>query len=182
VSAERVEIEPGELSAENLLLASESVMGNGHVDDIQDVVFVKPEGFDARYTSRIAAELEGINQELMKGKIPYLLIGFGRWGSSDKWLGIPVNWGQISGARVIVESTLPEMNVDLSQGTHFFHNISSFRVSYFSMHHAGKYNIDWDWLNSRKPVTETQYVKHVKLDSPLHVKVDGRTGRGIIAK
>ncbi|NIV03277.1 MAG: hypothetical protein GWN59_01180, partial [Calditrichae bacterium] len=116
-------------------------------EDIKDVVYVKPDTFDAKFTPKIATELEAVNKQLVARKQPYLLIGFGRWGSSDPWLGTPVNWGQVCGAKVIVEATLPKMNVDLSQGSHFFHNINSFQVSYFSVSHSGPYSIDWDWLN-----------------------------------
>ena len=98
---------------------------------------------------------------------PYLLLGFGRWGSSDPQGGIPVNFGQICGAKAIVESTLPEMNFMLSQGSHFFHNITSFRVLYFSVPHWEKYTIDWNWLGRQKAVTETEFVRHVRLRSPL---------------
>jgi hypothetical protein len=91
-----------------------------------------------------------------------------------------VDWGQISGAKVIVECTLPDMNVDLSQGSHFFHNLSSFRISYFSVKHTQKYRIDWDWLNKQETIAETDFVRHIKLPEPVIVKVDGRTGRGVI--
>jgi hypothetical protein len=113
-------------------------------------------------------------------QVPYLLIGFGRWGSTDPLGGIPVNFGQISGAKAIVESTLPEMNFMLSQGTHFFHNITSFRVLYFSVPHWEKYTIDWNWLKQQTAVSETEHVRHIKLSSPLTVKVDGTTSRGVI--
>ena len=112
--------------------------------------------------------------------VPYLLIGFGRWGSTDPWLGIPVYWGQINGAKVMVEATLPNMHVDLSQGSHFFHNLSSFQVSYFSVPHAGKYQIDWKWLNQQPMISETESIRHVELDDPLIIKVDGRSGLGIV--
>ena len=109
------------------------------------------------------------------------MIGFGRWGSSDPWLGIPVNWGQISGARVIVEATLEGMTIEPSQGAHFFHNISSFRVSYFTVHHESATPIAWDWLSRQRVVRQTDYVRHVELDQPLLVKVDGRSGRGTVS-
>ena len=121
-----------------------------------------------------------MNRELLEERRPYLLIGFGRWGSSDPWLGIPVNWGQISGARAIVEATQPAMNVDLSQGSHFFHNLISFNVSYFCVSHAGRYAIDWKWLGGQRTGAETNFIRHVVLPSPLCTKVDGRTGRGVI--
>ncbi len=180
VCHERVEISDEELSQSDLLLASKHVMGNGNVDGIRDVVFVKPESFEARFTPAIAAELERMNSPLLAQERPYLLVGFGRWGSADPWLGIPVDWGQICGSKVIVETTLPEMNVEASQGSHFFHNISSFQVSYMCVHHDRPPGIDWDWLNSRRAVAETRFLRHVRLDDPLRIKVDGRSGRGAI--
>jgi hypothetical protein len=182
VSQEVVDLSPEDLTGEDVLIASENVMGNGCNDNISDVIFVKPEKFEANVSRNIASEIEKLNEKLHKGKIPYLLVGFGRWGSSDPWLGIPVKWGQISAARVIVESTLPEMNVELSQGTHFFHNLSSFQIGYFSVRHSGKFKIDWNWLNKQQIVQETNFVKQIKLSSPLNVKIDGRTGRGVIKK
>ncbi len=180
VSQEKVEIDSGELNDTANLLASEHVLGNGTISTISDIVYVKPEKFDIKFSREIAQEIEKINNILKSESRPFLLIGFGRWGSSDSWLGIPATWGQISGARVIVEATLPEMNVDLSQGSHFFHNLSSFQISYFSVKHSAKYSIDWDWLDQQNVENETDFVKHVKLSSPLKVKVDGRSGRGII--
>jgi hypothetical protein len=182
VSDEEITISDSEISSPNLLLASERVLGNGIIDTLKDVIFVKPGAFEAKHSTQVARELEMLNYELSKNKTPYLLIGFGRWGSSDPWLGIPVNWGQISGAKVIVESMYSNMNVDLSQGSHFFHNITSFKVFYFSMPASGKYKIDWQWLNEKPSVSEGVFTKHVKLTSPLTVKVDGRTGRGVIFK
>lgn len=182
VSRETVDIEPQEMKADDVLLASENVLGNGQIDTICDVVYVKPESFDARYTQKIASEIEQINEALRKAHQPYLLIGFGRWGSADPWLGIPTTWGQIAGAKVIVESTLPEMNVDLSQGSHFFHNLTSFQISYFSVKHSGPYKIDWEWLKKQSVVTELNFVKHVHLVKPLKIKVDGRSGKGVIKK
>lgn len=182
VSDERIILAENEMTGDDLLLASEQVLGNGGIDTLRDVVYVRPEQFDAKFTPKIAAEIEAINRALVEAGRPYLLIGFGRWGSSDSWLGTPVQWGQISGAKVIVEATLPNMDIDMSQGAHFFHNISSFRVSYFSVKHSGKYQIDWTWLDAQESLTKTQFVRHVKLSTPLAVKVDGRTGKGVIRK
>jgi hypothetical protein len=182
VSDEEITISEDELTSGETLLASDRVLGNGTIDSIRDIVFVKPEAFDAKFSSQIAMELETVNNELAKTNSPYLLIGFGRWGSSDPWLGIPVNWGQISGAKVIVESMYTNMNVELSQGSHFFHNITSFRVFYFSMPAGGKYRIDWQWLNQKPATSEGSFVKHVRLNTPLAAKVDGRTGKGVILK
>jgi len=180
VSRERVEVDEETGAEPDLFLYSQRVMGNGVVDSIRDIVYVKPDSFEARNTPAIAGELEAFNRRLQMDRRPYLLIGFGRWGSSDPWLGTPVNWGQISGAKVIVESTLEGMNVEPSQGAHFFHNISSFRVSYFTVHHEGGPGIDWDWLSTLPTAHETDLVRHVVLERPLMVKVDGRTGRGAI--
>ena len=111
---------------------------------------------------------------------PFLLIGFGRWGSSHPSLGIPVDWSQISGARAIVEATLPEMNVELSQGSHFFHNLSSFRASYFMVQHGRRFGINWNWLNRQPVVHESALIRHVRPTESLSVRVDGRAARGVI--
>jgi hypothetical protein len=180
VSDAEVKISDNELNSDDALVASENVLGNGIIDNIKDVVYVRPDAFNAKNTQLIVADIEKINRELVNSGTPYVLIGFGRWGSSDPWLGINVNWGQISGSKVIVESTLANMNVELSQGSHFFHNITSFQIPYFSVRFDGKYKINWDWLEKLNAETETEYVRHVKLEQPLNVKVDGRTGRGVI--
>jgi hypothetical protein len=181
VSHEKVELAETELEGKHVLIASEKVLGNGILNTIRDIVYVKPRQFEAKHTPRIALELELINRKLLETGTQYLLIGFGRWGSSDPWLGIPVNWGQVCGAKVIVEATRPNMDVELSQGSHFFHNLTSFEVSYFSVPHSGKYSIDWDWLEQQPSEEETEFVRRVKLQKPLTVKVDGRNSRGIIS-
>jgi hypothetical protein len=180
VSHAQIEIAPEELEGAGVLLASEQVLGNGVRDDIADIIYVKPETFGAQHTRQIALELEELNRGLLETGRPGLLIGFGRWGSSDPWLGIPVEWGQISQARVIVEATLPEMNPDLSQGSHFFHNLLSFQVLYLSVRHQRGHAIDWGWLGRQTTVAESPFVRHVRVPNALFVKVDGRRGRGVI--
>lgn len=180
VSGGRVDLSADDLSDPKAIVASDRVMGNGAIDGIRDVVFVRPETFSAEHTASIAQQIGELNKALREHGTPYLLIGFGRWGSSHPSLGIPVDWSQISGARAIVESTLPNMNVDLSQGSHFFHNLSSFEAAYFMLHHEGPYRIDWDWLNRQPIEAETEFVRHVRLLEPLSIRVDGRTGRGVI--
>jgi len=182
VSDQVVEISHTEMVDETVLLASDHVLGNGVIDDVRDIVYVRPDAFETQHTPRIATEIEALNKNLVGEKHPYLLIGFGRWGSSDPWLGIPVNWGQVSGARVIVEATLTKMNVELSQGSHFFHNLTSFGVCYFSVPHTRQYPIDWDWLQNQQPASETAFVRHVRLAAPLQIKVDGRHGQGSVRK
>jgi hypothetical protein len=125
-------------------------------------------------------DIEAINERLGDEGRPYLLIGFGRWGSSDPWLGVPVNWSQICGSAVIVEATLPRMNPDLSQGSHFFHNLISFQVLYLSVEHGHRPGIDWDWLKSVPTAEETEHVRHVRLTDPLEIRVDGQSGRGVV--
>ena len=181
VSTEEVDVDPHKLTGDNILASSKNVLGNGTVDNVLDIVYVKKDSFNSRHTRKIAGQLEEVNSTLVKNRQPYLLIGFGRWGTSDPQGGIPVNFGQISGAKVIVESTLPEMDFTMSQGSHFFHNITSFKVFYFSIDHWGQYKIDWDWLNGQEIVTETDFIRHVKLQKPLTIKVDGRSGRGVIS-
>jgi len=182
VSNAHVHVRPEQLEGDNALVASESALGNGRLDDISDIVYVKAETFDIARTRAIAADLEEVNRKLLAQKRPYLLIGFGRWGSSDPSAGIPINFAKISGAKVIVETTLPGINFMLSQGSHFFHNITSFKILYFSVSHAGKHTIDWAWLNAQPVVAETVYVRHVRTARPLQIEVDGRTSRGAIYK
>ena len=177
-----VDLPPDDLDDPRAIVASDRVMGNGVIDGIRDVVFVRPETFSAEHTPSIAQEIGELNTALREHGTPYVLIGFGRWGSSHPSLGIPVDWSQISGARAIVESTLPNMNVDLSQGSHFFHNLSSFEAAYFMLHHEGRYKIDWDWLNRQQIESETEFVRHVRIIDPLSVRVDGRSGRGVILR
>jgi pyruvate phosphate dikinase-like enzyme len=180
VSDQLVDVSVEDLSDPRAIVASDMAMGNGTADDIQDIVFVRPDKFSPLDTPVIAQQLELINRELRDQKRTFLLIGFGRWGSSHPSLGIPVDWSQISGARAIVEATLPEMNVELSQGSHFFHNLSSFRASYFMVQHGRHFGINWDWLNRQPVVHETELIRHVRPTKRLSVRVDGRTARGVI--
>jgi hypothetical protein len=180
VSSAKILISAEELKGKDVLLASESALGNGSLEDIQDIVYVKPEKFNVQYSEAIASELENMNNWLVTFGRPYLLIGFGRWGTSDPQAGIPVNFGQICGAKAIVESALPEAGAMLSQGSHFFHNITSFRVFYFSIGNEDPYKIDWEWIKGQPLVQETDHVRHVRLSSPLKIRVDGTTSRGVI--
>ena len=182
ISTEKIEIQRKDFESDNVLVASENVLGNGVIDSIRDIVYVIPDKFNAQDTQSIASELEIINKKLVSNNRPFLLIGFGRWGSSDPWLGIPVNWGQVSGARAIVEAMMENMNVDLSQGSHFFHNLTSFNVSYFSIPYYSKLKIDWGWLSKKSIEQELNFVRHVVLKTPLIIKADGRNSIGLIYK
>ena len=180
VDQSSLEILPVELESDTALVASDHVLGNGRRNDIADVVFIPPEVFDPTATPSIALELDAVNHVLAETDRPYLLIGFGRWGTSDSRLGVPVAWGQISGAAVIVEATLPNVNPDLSQGSHFFHNLLANRVLYLSVLHDGPFQIDWDWIQEQPVVDQRRFVTHVRLSSPLDIRVDGASALGVI--
>jgi len=181
-SMDEITISEDMFTSKDALLASNRVLGNGTIDWIDQVIFVKPQVFNAKNTPQIAKEIEMLNQQYIERNQHYLLIGFGRWGSSDPWLGTPVSWGQISQAKTIIESTLPDMDKEFSQGSHFFHNISSFGVSYFSIRHSDDQSLDWEWLDQQTCINETEFVKQVRLANPLTIMVDGRSGRGVISK
>ena len=176
VSHELVEIGEEEFARPDLVLASRHVMGNGCIDGIRDVVYVSREDFDAKHSRRIAAELHKVNERLRELGRPYVLVGFGRWGTSDPWLGVPVTWAQISGAKVIVESSLPHVPLDPSQGSHFFHNVTSAGVSYLAVQHHEEPGIDWEWLDRQPATKKGEFVRHVELLRALRIRVDGRNG------
>jgi hypothetical protein len=180
VSTAAVDLDETELAGERVLLSSETVLGNGVLDSIRDIVYVDPERFDVLKSREIAAEIERLNGPLIEARRPYLLIGFGRWGTTDPLGGIPVDFGQISGAAAIVEASLPNLPFTLSQGSHFFHNVTSFKILYFSIRHHDERNIDWDWLRRRERRWDGAFASRLELDAPLLVKVDGRSGRGVI--
>ena len=176
---EAIEIDAPWRADAGVLLTSERALGNGVVESVRDIVYVVPETFDARHTRRIAAELERWNRMLIDEQRPYLLIGFGRWGSADPWLGVPVTWGQVSGARAIVEAPVAGLHVEPSQGSHFFHNLSSLGVFYFTVSDRDD-AVAWDWLRAQPVVAETELLRHVRIGAPLLMRVDGRASRGVI--
>lgn len=165
------------------LIYSESALGNGMIENIHDVVYVKPEAFDPSQSLKIAEEVGKINEEFLAAGKNYVLVGPGRWGSSDPWLGIPVKWPQISAARVIVESGMENYQIDPSQGTHFFQNLTSFRVGYFTINPHIKHGYyDLAFLNAKEPIQETTFVRHVRFESPMTIRIDGKRNLGLIEK
>ena len=180
VSTEDVNISPEEFNKASKLIASESVLGNGVIHSIMDIVYLDPANFETKSTFQIAEEIAVLNRKLLIENRPYILIGFGRWGTSDPVAGIPVQWGQISGAKVIVEASMENVYAEMSQGSHFFHNVTSFKVCYFSLSSTDTHKIDWNWLANQELIEETRFIKHVRANKPLMIKVDGRTGRGVI--
>lgn len=165
------------------VLTAESALGNGIVTDVTDIVYVKTENFNAANNRLIAEEIERLNRQLTGEERSYILIGPGRWGSSDEWLGIPVKWPHISGARVIVECGLKNYRIDPSQGTHFFQNLTSFGVGYFTINPFRQDGwLDKEWLDAQPAEHETQFIRHIRRDAPFVIKMDGRHSRGVVMK
>lgn len=173
-------VEEDDLAGPGVILGSCHVMGNGVVDTVRDVIYAKPDAFDFARSREVAGELDAWNRALVEERRPYMLVGFGRWGSSDPWLGVPVTWGQVAGARVIVEATRPGQRIEPSQGSHFFHNVSSLGVVYFSTGATEPTDLDWGFLAAQEAVAESGLLRHVRLPHPLDVRVDGRSGRGYV--
>ncbi len=172
-----------EVAEDSLICRSTQVLGHGVSNDIHDIVVVDMDRFNRARSKDAAHEVSQFNEKLVDEKRPYLLIGVGRWGSLDPWLGIPVKWDQISGAKVIVEAGFKDMEVDPSQGSHFFHNITSFRISYFTVNSMTQDGfIDWEWLRTNPAVEEKQFVRHIRLAKPVVAKVDGHRNKGVILK
>jgi hypothetical protein len=183
VGREEVKLDLHLEDPERVLVFSEHVLGNGRIDEICDIILVRPDRFDRTHTPETALEIRKLNEKMQAEGRPYLLIGPGRWGSRDRWLGIPVVWSDISWARVIVETELSDLKVEPSQGSHFFHNLTSFEVGYFTAHESdAKTQVNWDWLGEQAPVEETQFLRHLRLDRPLEIYLDGRHSRGVVLR
>lgn len=173
--AKDYEIEPAKLDKSRIFLYTEKGMGNGRNNSISDIIFVKKETFDKTRTLEMAAEIDKINSEMIAAGKKYLLIGPGRWGTRDRFIGIPVNWPQISNAQVIVETSMEDYPLDGSLGSHFFHNVTSMNIGYFSILHTSPTDyINWELIKDIPPVKETTYFKHVTLPTPCDILMDGR--------
>lgn len=174
-------IEIDEADKAKSIVSSQAALGNGTFPGIRDLIYIKPDAWDASKSKVLADKIEILNAELRSKKLNYVLIGPGRWGSSDPWLGIPVKWSQISEARVIIESGLDDFRIDPSQGTHFFQNLTSFRVGYMTINpyiNDGSYNLDR--LAQQESISDDGIIRHVRFKNPLVIKIDGKTNRGII--
>lgn len=172
-----------EIDIQKALLYSTSALGHGKVKDIYDFIYIKPDSFNPAKTKEIAQELDELNSKFIDWQRNYVLVGPGRWGSSDPWLGIPIKWSQISQARVIVEAGLENFRVEPSQGTHFFQNLTSFRVAYLTVNpylNDGIYDVNY--LNSLPAWHETKFLRCVKFNHPLTIQVDAKTNQGVILK
>ncbi|NOX84496.1 MAG: phosphoenolpyruvate synthase [Chlorobi bacterium] len=180
---ESVNLNLKDIKREDTILISNSAMGNGIINDIKDVVYIRPQNFNASRNKETVEMIGNLNNEFLKEDKNYILIGPGRWGSADPWLGIPVKWPQISAARLIIESGLENYRIDPSQGTHFFQNLTSFRVGYFTINpfiNDGYY--DLDFLDKQPAVFENKVVRHVRFEKPLKIMIDGKENLGVVLK
>ncbi len=169
------------IGQEEALIYSKKAMGNGNIKHVKDIIYIKPEVFDPAHNQHLVAELDALNEKMQTDKKGYILIGPGRWGSSDPWLGIPVKWPNISASRLIIESGLENYRVDPSQGTHFFHNLTSFGVGYFTINpFINDGFCDFEYFDSIKPEYESQRIRHICLEKCLKIQIDGRTNRGAV--
>ncbi len=177
------EIDLAELSPDDMLCRSPRALGNGVIAGLSDVVYVRPEQFDAIRSPAIAHDIGELNRRLVTENRPYILLGPGRWGSSHNSLGIPVVWSQICAARIIVETTLDDLLVEPSQGSHFFQNLTSFGIAYLMVNPFSQEGfIDWPWLDAQPAVTETQLVRHVRLPHPTETLLNGGRSEAVILK
>jgi len=183
LSREGEELRMEDVNSDRLICHSSKVLGNGRMRDLHDVVVVDFHRFERARSQEVAEGVAHFNAQLSESGSPYLLIGVGRWGSNDPWLGIPVEWDEISGARVIVEAGFRDFRVTPSQGSHFFQNLTAFQVGYFTVNpDAGEGFVDWEWLGSVVAVEEQGCVRHLHFDEPLVVVMNGKTSRGMIFK
>jgi len=170
------------INEEELVLLTRKSMGNGLIDGITDIIFIEPEKFDNKLTVEMADEIAATNEKMVKENRKYILIGPGRWGSRDRFLGIPVTWPQISRAKVIVEVSLPDFHPDASLGSHFFHNVTSMNVGYFSVNqNSDQDKINWEKIRNQQVVGKGEFVRHIRFEKPLFVRMDGKKGMAVIS-
>ena len=176
-------LEIGEVDEAAVLCRSQRVLGNGRLEGIRNLVVVDFQRFERARSREAAAEVARLNATLVASRTPYALVGVGRWGSRDPWLGIPVTWDQVSGAQVIVETGLRDLAVTPSQGTHFFQNLTSFNVGYFTVNpEAGDGVVDWTWLDAQPAASSRDHVRHIRLEQPVLVLMNGKRNEGVILK
>ncbi len=183
VSHEREQLDLDAIPGDRLICRSGQVLGNGLISTVRDIVMVNFDTFDRSRLVEVAREVAKFNLELTEEARPYLLIGIGRWGSADPWLGIPVTWDEISGARAIVETGFREIKVAPSQGTHFFQNLNAFQVGYFTVNaNTESEFLNWDWLNAHPVYKQRTLTRRLKFDSPIEIRMNGHSSSGIIIK
>jgi hypothetical protein len=176
-------IDKDSINKSQLMLYADSGMGNGRVEEVSDIVWVDPDLFDKSCTEEMALEVEALNQRLKHEGRKYILLGPGRWGTRDRWLGIPITWPQASCAKVIVEYSLEGFRVDASMGSHFFHNVTTMNIGYFSVRQdSGEGFIDWNWLRNQPIVEKRKYFAHTRLEKKMGIVMDGRKAIFLIYK
>jgi CheY-like chemotaxis protein len=172
-----------DVQPEQLICLSSKVLGNGRMENLHDIVVVDSHRFERSRSQEVATAVARFNRLLNDENRPYLLIGVGRWGSTDPWLGIPVEWDEISGARVIVEAGFRDLRVTPSQGSHFFQNLTAFHIGYFTVNpDAGEGSVDWGWLSGQPALAEDGCVRHLQFEEPIRVIMKSRTSQGVIFK
>jgi len=176
----KIEINIEEIPREITIFYSENSLGNRIIEDIKDIIYVDQDVFDLSNSNQVVNQIKNVNKKLMEEKKPYILVGPGRWGSTDPWLGIPVIWSDIAGAKVIVETPYKERHIDPSQGSHFFHDMIASQVVYLIIKKEN--DIDWGWIKKQKIIEQTEFIKHIKTVKPLKAIVDGLIGKGIIVE
>lgn len=175
------EVDMEKVEQEKIILYSDKGMGNGLIDHLTDVIYVDLDTFDKSKTPEMAEEIDKLNNIMLNEGRNYILIGPGRWGTRDRWIGIPVNWPQISRAKVIVETSLEGFPLDASSGSHFFHNVTSMNVGYFSIQpEFSKSYIRYDMLKDQQLIAKTKFFRHVRFEKPLKIKMDGRKRIAVI--
>jgi hypothetical protein len=173
----------GDVDPAQLVCRSTSVLGNGRIENVYDLVVVDSQRFERSRSQEVARAVAHFNAVLSADNRPYLLIGVGRWGSNDPWLGIPVEWDEISGARAIVEAGFRDFRVTPSQGSHFFQNLTAFQVGYLTVNpDAGEGSIDWQWLAEQAAIDEQGCVRLLRFSQPLRVTMNSRSSQGVIYK
>jgi len=182
IHSQNISIRVTEEDVKHAVCFSTNALGNGIISDIKNIIFVKPKTFDPARTSEIAKEIGEINKLLVEKGKKYLLVGPGRWGSADRWLGIPVSWKDISGVASVVETSIEKLQADPSQGTHFFHNITSLGIGYLTIDKKSKDFIDESWLEELPVQTEAMFIRHLSLKEPLTIKIDGKQSCAVIVK
>jgi hypothetical protein len=183
LSRDHQDLAIGDIEPVQTICRSGKVLGNGRIENLYDVVVVDSQRFERSRSREVAEAVAHFNAVLSAENKPFLLIGVGRWGSNDPWLGIPVEWDEISGARVIVEAGFRDFRVTPSQGSHFFQNLSAFQVGYFTVNpDAGEGSLDWHWLEEQTALEEQGCVRHLQFEHPLRIVMNSRTSQGVILK
>jgi hypothetical protein len=174
-------IDPDAIVMDDVVLFTRKSMGNGVIEDITDVIYLEPSRFNNLMTEKMAEEIDRMNDIMLRENRRYILIGPGRWGSRDKFIGIPVAWPQISNAKVIVEVSLPDFPLDASLGSHFFHNVTSMNVGYFSVNQSTRDgHVNWEKLQAAETVEDGDYFRHIRFEKPVTIKMDGKNRMAVV--